>query len=352
MPDTEVQPGPETGAGDDDVRADVLAAIQQLKAEPETPAPDTGADPAAAPSEADASAERPRNERGQFIKADGTVDTEAEAARTVSDADPAPDKPEQPSTAAEPPKSWSADVKAEWSKLPPAVQQAVIKRENEINEGGRRWSEEKRTYDEMLAPVREQAQRAGVDEREGLNRLLSASAFLERDPANAIAWLAKAYGVDLSKPTNSNAQPQPPADPVIAKLHQEVSGLKSTLQQREVAEARSAIEAFAKSPGHEHFEAVKATMGNLITSGQATDLNDAYEKAIWLDPGIRPQLIAAQTASELASRRAAEKAAADKARAGALSLSGSPVGGPVPQAPQEYETVRDAVKAAFRQHAG
>lgn len=349
--DTEVQPAPETGAGNDDVRADVLAAIQQLKSDPETPAPDTGAEPAAATSEVDASPERPRNERGQFIKADGTVDTEAEAARTVPDADPAPDKLEQPSTAVEPPKSWSADVKAEWSKLPPAVQQAVLKRETEINEGGRRWSEEKRQYDEVLSPVRGLAQQHGVDERETINRLLSANEWLERDPKGALAAFAKAYGVDLNAPTNSNA-PQRQADPRIAQLHQEVSGLKTTLQQREIAEASSAIESFASSPGHEHFETVKARMGQLMEAGQATSLNDAYEQAIWLEPTIRPQLIAAQTASDLAARRASEKATADKARAGALSLNGSPVGGPAPQAQPEYETVRDAVKAAWRQHAG
>lgn len=341
MSDTEVQPAPEAGAGNDDVRADVIAAFAQHRAQAETP------EPAAATSEEPApTPERARDERGQFIKADTAA---AEIAKPVPDADPAQDKLDQPSTAVEPPKSWSADAIAEWSKLPPAVQQAALKREAEINEGGRRWSEEKRTYDEMLAPVRAQAQRAGVDEREGLSRLLYASEFLERDPQNAIQWLAQAYGVDLSKPTNSNA-PQPQADPRIAQLHQEVSGLKSTLHQREINEAASTIEGFAKAPGHEHFDAVKTRMGQLIGSGQADSLEAAYEQAIWSDPAIRPQLIAAQTAADLATKRAAEKAAADKARAGALSLSGSPAGGPAPQAPAEYETVRDAVRAAWRQH--
>lgn len=343
MPDTEVQPGPETGVGNDDVRADVIAAFRQHSVQPETP------EPAAATSEEPAtSAERARDERGQFTKAEAAS---ADPVVVVPDADPAPVTLEQPSTADEPPKSWSADVKAEWSKLPPAVQQAVLKRETEINEGGRRWSEEKRQYDEVLTPVRGLAQQHGVDERETINRLLSANEWLERDPKGALAAFAQAYGVDLSTPTNSNA-PQPQADPRIAQLHQEVSGLRSSLQQREIAEATSAIQSFASSAGHEHFETVKARMGQLMEAGQATDLNDAYDKAIWLDPSLRPQLIAAQTASDQAARRAAEKAAADKARAGALSLSGSPAGGPAPMAPVEYETVRDAVKAAWRQHTG
>jgi len=342
--ETEVQPAPEAGAGNDDVRAAVVAAFEQHSA-PQAP------EQAAAASEVDAPpSERARNERGQFIKADGSVDTEAEALR-VPDADPATDKPDVPSTAIEPPKSWSADVKAEWSKLSPAVQQAVLKRETEINEGGRRWSEEKRAYDEMLSPVRAQAQRAGVDEREGLNRLLAANDYLERDPANALRWLAQAYGVDLNKPQDPS-QARPPADPRVTQLHQEVSTLRQTPEQREAAEAASAINQFASSPGHEHFETVKVKMGQLMGTGQAKDLNDAYEQAIWATPEIRSQLIAAQTAQATEAKRAADRAAADKARRGAISLSGSPAGTPAVSAKPVYETVEDATRAAWAQHAG
>lgn len=345
MPDTEVQPAPEAGAGNDDVRADVLAAFAKLKDEPETP------EPAAATSDGDASPERPRNERGQFTKAEGAEEPAAVAAEPVPDADPAPDKPEQPSTAAEPPKSWSADVKAEWSKLSPAVQQAVLKRETEIDAGGRRWSEEKRQYDEVLTPVRGLARQHGVDERETINRLLSANEWLERDPKAAITAFAQAYGVDLGTPTNSNAQPQPQADPRIARLHDEVTGLRQTIQQRETAEAASAIEGFAAAPGHEHFEAVKVRMGQLMGSGQAQSLDEAYEQAIWSDPTIRSQLIAAQTAQAATERRAAEQAAVAKAKAGSLSLSGSPVGTAAPVARQQYDTVEEAARAAYRQLA-
>jgi len=345
MPDTEVQPAPETGVGNDDVRADVLAAFEKLRDEPPTP------EPAAASSEADASPERLRNERGQFTKADGAETPAAVAAEPVPDADPSPDKPEQPSTAVEHPKTWSADAKAEWSKLPPAVQQAVLKRETEIDAGGRRWSEEKRQYDDVLNPVRGLASRHGVDERETINRLLSANDWLERDPAGAIRAFAQAYGVDLSAPSNSNAQPQPQADPNFARLQNEVTGLRQTIQQRETAEAASAIEGFATAPGHEHFEAVKARMGQLIGSGQANSLEEAYEQAIWSNPAIRPQLIAAQTAQVANERRAADQAAVAKAKSGALSLSGSPAGAGAPVVRPQYDTVEDAARAAYRQLA-
>jgi len=346
MTDTEVQPAPETASGNDDVRAIVAAAYEQHskpEAEPEAP------EPAAAEGDDRPTTDRVRNERGQFARADGGEP--APAAEPVSDADPIADTPEQPSTAAEPPTSWSADAKAEWPKLSPALQQAVIKRETEINDGGRRWSEEKRTYEEMLAPVREQARRAGVDEREGLNRLIAASDFLERDPANAIQWLAQQYGVNLTQQPGDTGAPAQALPREVLNTMQTVNTLHQRLEARERADAASAIQAFASQPGHEHFDAVKADMGRLIETGQAHDMADAYEKAIWMNPDIRSQLVAAQTAKATADKRAQEQAVAERARRAALSISGSPAGAGAPIVKPEYDTVEQAVRAAFAQHS-
>ena len=157
--ETEVQPAPATGAGNDDVRADVVAAIEQLRSVPDAPEPEQ--EIAAATSEDAAPFERPRNERGQFIRADGTVDTEAEAER-VPDADQEQEQPAERPTASEPPLFLSADAKAEWAKTPSAIQAALIKRDADANEGGRRWSEEKRAVETMLDAIRQQAQRTGL----------------------------------------------------------------------------------------------------------------------------------------------------------------------------------------------
>lgn len=358
--ETEVQPAPEAGAGNDDVRADVLAAFAQHNAPTETDMrlPSEDNEPAAADAKDEpAPSDRPRNERGQFIKADGTVDTEAEAAR-VPDADPETATPEKPSTApTEMPTSWSADAKAEWSKLSPAVQQAVLKREAEINEGGRRWSEEKRTYDDMLAPVRQQAQRAGVDEREGLNRLLAANDYLERDPQNAIRWLAKAYGVDLNAPQGEpNPQPQPTADPRITQLHQTVTSLQQEAHARKLADANSAIATVSKDKPH--WAEVEADLPRFLTivnqtkptASHADKLQEAYDMAVWANPATREKLLSAQTAA--ATAKAAEQAQVLKAKRGAIGGTGSPVasGASIPK--QDYETPLDAARAAWAQHTG
>jgi hypothetical protein len=358
--ETEVQPAPETGAGNDDVRADVLAAFKAHEAPTETDMrlPSEAPEPAAADDAEPASPqERARNERGQFIKADGTVDTEAEAAR-VPDADPDTATPEKPSTApSEMPTSWSADAKAEWSKLSPAVQQAVLKRETEINEGGRRWSEEKRTYDEVLSPLQRIASASGLDPREGLQRLLNVEYRLRTEPDVMIAELAEAYGARLNKPQGEpTPQPQPAADPRITQLHQTVTSLQQEAHARKLADANSAIATVSKDKPH--WAEVENDLPRFLTivnqskpnASHADKLQEAYDMAVWANPATREKLIAAQTAA--ATKTAAERAQADKARRGAISTNGSPVasGASIPK--QDYETAHDAARAAWAQHTG
>lgn len=335
MIDTEVQPGPEMDTGNDDVHADVRAAFAQHQAEDTTA--DTG-------DGNDAPPDRARNERGQFAPKQDGADT-GDTNQPLSDADKPSEQHDTPSTAVEPPTSWSAEAKTEWSKLSPALQQAVLKRENEINEGGRRWSEERRAYDEMLSPVREAAQRAGVDEREGIKRLLAADDYLNRDPENAVRWLAQVYGVDLSKPPSQSPQQRP--DPVVNQLRQELAEIKGNLTAREQAELNTEITRFASEPGHEHFETVKAEMGKLLTSGLASNMQDAYDKAVWANPDIRNQLIANQTAPAADRQKAQE--AVNRAKRGAISATGSPAGQPAP-AKIDYDSTEDAARAAARAH--
>lgn len=349
MIDTEVQPAPEAGAGNDDVRAIVAAAYEQHA---NTDTASEPPEPAAAPSEVEAPAsERPRNERGQFIKADGTVDTVAEAAR-VPDADPKTDKPEQVSTPTiEPPKTWSADEKAKWSTLDPAIQTAIARRDAEIDNGGRQWSEQKRSYEESLAPVRTLAQQTGIDEREAIKRLANVELWLRSDPKAALTALAQAYGV-TDAPQTGNSQEQPTADPQIAQLTNRVNSLMQDQQARERQAASSEIDAFAKAPGHEHFESVKSRMGELIERGAATDLQSAYEMAVWGNASLREQIMASQTARTAEEQKAKDIEAATRARRAAISVSGSPggTGSAVPK--QEFKTVEEAVRAAWQQHAG
>ena len=339
-------PDPQTAAeqpfhGEDPIRAAVVEAVRASKAAASEP-------PAAPERDPDAPA-RNRDEGGKFTKAEGADAPAAEADDTVPDADPAQDKDDAAPAAIDPPKSWSADEKAEWSKLSPAAQRAVLRRETEIDDAGRRWSEEKRSYVETLTPLREAAQRAGIDPREGLNRLLAANAMLEADPGTGIRRLAQMYGIDLSSnPTTQQARPQ--ADPTVVALQQKLSSIEAAMAERDRSTAMSEIEAFKASPGREHFDTLKQSMGQLIASGAAKDLADAYDKAAWADPTIREKLISAREAKAVADKRAKEKEIADKAKRGAISANGSRAPGAV-SAPGKTLSVDEAVREAWRLHS-
>lgn len=333
----------------DNPEADVRAAIAELKAE--TP-PETAA---ATTADANPPVERPRNERGQFIKADGSVDPDQSPVK-VPDADPAKANDPQPSTAAVAPTGWSAEAKAEFGKLSPVVQAAVLKRESEINDGGARWSEEKKTLMGHFEPLRAASEKHKQHPAEVLKHLAAANDYLERDPPAAIAWLAKSYGVDLSKlaatPSSPTPTPQPQPDPVVAELKSKVSQFEQRFQQQEQAETNTVIRQFATAPGHEHFESVKADMGYLMIAakeaGRVLTLDQAYEQAVWANAETRSKLMAAQTATSEAARKTRE--ATEKARRGAISVNGAPNGGtPPPPAVNPKATVEDDVRSAIAQ---
>lgn len=257
----------------------------------------------------------PRNEQGKFTKAEGA---EASDTPVITDADESQGKVEERSTALEPPKGWSADARAKWTALDPSIQAEVMKREQDMDNGGRQWSEQRKSYDEMLTPVRSLAERSGVNEREAITRLVEASEWLERDPQGFIQAYAQHYGINLGNTQPQQSQGRP--DPVLTQVTQELSQIKQTLTKREEAEVQSQIQSFASAPGHEHFEKVRMDMGKLITADPSLSLEEAYERTIWANKDIRNELIKQQ---QPAPQKQTDAAQVAKAKNAAASPKGS-----------------------------
>lgn len=348
------QASPVEQTGGNDVRADVLSAFEKhgVPTEPEWALKD---DPTPDAPEDTERAERARDEHGRFTKAAAKEPAAEKTAEAPAVKVSGTDKPEettvQTSTSGSPPPGWPADAKSEWSKLSPAIQAAVLKRESEISEGGRRWSEEKRRYEEMIMPLRELAQQYGVQEGDVIRKFLAADAYLQRDPAGAIQWLAQSYGVDLQQlVTGAPSQQTPRVDPLVQSLYRELTQLKQNLTAREQEEIDSEIRAF-ESPDRPHFSnpEVRYYMGLLLENGKAQSMEDAYKKAVWLVDEVRENLIAEREASIRGEREQQARERVDKARRAAVSISGSPVGAPASK--QDFGSVREAVVAAWKQHA-
>lgn len=341
-------------AGGGTVRDAVLSAFEKHGA-PTEDAPFTLDPPKEEGGEKAEAAEKPprsRDETGKFAKA--APDKPVEAKETT-DPDSTVEETQQASKpAGVPPTSWSADAKSAWATLPPAIQQAVLKREQEMSSGGRQWSEEKQRYEQSLAPVRERAARHGIDEHEGIKRLIAAQDALDRDPVSGIQWLAQAYGVDLQTMSANPGQART-ADPMLQNLLQEVQGIKQTFQQQTEAQAAQTVESFKSSkdasgnPLYPHFDDVREEMSDLLERGKAHDLAEAYQKAVWMVDGVRQKLIGEQTSK--ASQLNNEQQKVDKAKKVAVSIKGNGSAIPAP-ASKTFGSVREAVEDAWRQHNG
>lgn len=297
--------------------------------------------------------ERPRDQAGKFAKSDAPKEAAQEEVKNTDQDDSAKVIEEASKSSIEPPVSWSADAKADWAKLPPVIQQAVIKREQEISNGGRQWSEEKRRFEDLLEPVRQAASRYGIDEREGLQRLVAAQNALDRDPVNGIKQIAQSYGVDLT--TMSTNPDHRVVDPMLSTLSQRLESIEQTVQQERMQSAIQTVESFKSTkdasgnPAYPHFEDVKVEMGKLIDSGEAKTLAEAYEAAIWRNQSVREKLLA-ERESKFTPRQS-EEAKVAKAKSAAVSLKGSGSATPIPNQ-KKFDSVRSAVEDAWRQHAG
>ena len=340
-----------------DLRSAIEAAWDEASQEPA--AQEAAAIDNAQVPELDDKPERVRDEQGRFTKAEqDAADAKALDAKPAVEAKPAePQAPTQPeaeeqktATATAPPPGWSIAAKAEFDKLPPAVREAVAKRETEINQGFAKLTEYK-----GLDPYVEMAKRSGTTITQALEGYTRAEQVLATDFVNGVRDLCRYYNFnpaqlaqELGLATPGN---QPPAqnDP-ISPVFQKVSALEQRLaqyeQQREMEEQQAVngtLQQFASDPANRYFENVKMDMGRFIQAGMATDLKDAYDKACWANPEIRALQI--REAQQPAIQQRAQ--AVSQARQASKSI---PTGAPIPGVQQGNaapKSIRGALDEAW-----
>lgn len=290
-------------------------------------APDTQAPAAAEPIEAPAPVEgRPRDEKGRF--APGSAEDKAEkAAQAAVPEAPAPQRPEVP-------KSWKADYRPHWDKIDPQLAAYIAQREQEASEGigkHRGEAERLRPLAAAVEPFLPDLQRHGIEPAAFITNLGNAHRTLAmgspQDKLAMFAQLAQQYQVPLQgmfvrgqdgqvylneQLLRQAPQPAPQVQPQdIGKIVQE------KMLEQETAREIAAFE--AQTEKYPHYQEVKEDMALLLQQGRATDLPNAYEKAIRLNDTIweaeqKRKLEASQT-----DQRKAQDLAAKQAKAKALS---------------------------------
>jgi len=309
-----------------DALSEAMAA-QEAPDEPQVeaaapPEPVEQAQPAQETQEA--RSERLRDPQGKFAK--------AEQAQTEP-TEPAP-PPVRKAPSSWKPAAQEAFLKADRGEALTGEEirlltQEAERRESDFHKGLEQFkghSERAQAYDQAVSPYRPYLEQLGVDAPTAVSYLLKTEYALRNgDPAvkaQIFQKMAQDYGIDLGQLAQMPA-PDPQQQYLMQQLqelrHQQMAW-QNQLQQQEQTRAQAQIGEFAAAD-KPHFDAVRGDMADLLESGKAKTLQDAYEMAVWMRQDTRQTLLDQQRAE--AQKKALEQAQAQKAKAAAVSVKGS-----------------------------
>lgn len=253
------------------------------------------------------------------------------------------------------PVALSGSIKEKWKELPADVRAEWIKRENDIHQMFTRHDGELnmgRKVKDIVTPYMPLIQAANSTPEKTISDLMNTAYILATgsptQKAQILQRVAQEYEVDLGLMAQ-----QPKIDPNIYAMQQEINQLRQQAnpdairnqlqEQMQYDSMLKEISTFAANPANKHFEKVKPFMGSLLESGQAKDLQEAYDMACYADPTIRSTLLAEQTA-ELEAKRKKELSAK---KAAAVSVNGSP-DRTSPQSRTKPLTLEDELRESLR----
>ena len=348
----------EIQSSDRSIRDELLAARDEVEKRSQAEeAPETKA---TAEEVTESRESRARDDRGRFAPTGTEPVVEQERPAEVTSGEvPAeavePPKDNAPASVVAAPPAWSNAAKAKWNELPNEVRAEIAKRESDVHKGFTKMDEERafgREIQRAISPYEALIRSEGSTPAAAVQALFNTAYVLRTGTpqlkAQALAQVAQQYGVDIS----ALNQPQQQVDPQVATLHQKIAQLEAYATQTQQAQqqyvqqqALQTVEAFKSDPSHPYFEAVQDRMAQLLTSGAAQDLAQAYEISVWERPDLRQQLLAKAQPQQVARQKA------EKARTKGVSVRGG-AGGYQPPPANPNASVRDDLMAALEEARG
>lgn len=334
----------ETPPADPSLRDSIEAAIEE-HSEPETPeskpagTPETPATPADQTSAV-------RQEGQAAPPAPGVPTPGTQAAQAAP-------------TELKAPSQWRPQVREKWNALPREVQEEVHRREGDMMRlvgavGGKiRFADEVTNH---IQPFAERLEANGVAPSAFIGDIFTSVRSLAggtpQQKAEVVANIVQSYGVDLRTLDAILTQRiHQPAE--VGEARRQMARAQSILQQNQAmqqqqtaAEVEKSISAFGADPKHEFFADVRELMADLVETGRAKDLEEAYSAAVWANPDTRKILLQ----REAEQRLAVKNKRATLARNASASVNGAPRG--VAGAPVigQDMSLRDTIAAAMDAH--
>lgn len=271
------------------------------------------------------------NEAGD-VELEVTPVTEVEQPATES-AEPTAEVPAEvaavtPDPADAAPKTWRKEASAHWAALPSEIKAEVLKRESDMFQGLEGYKVDAtfgKSMKTVVGPYENILRANNMDPVQTVGGLMQSHYLLatgtQEQKAELFQRIAKDYNVDLTQFAGTPAGDAPYIDPAVAALQKELQTVQSTLNataqtqraQRE-AEVGKSVNDFAANTDNIYWGDVADDMAALLSKGTAGTLQEAYDKAVWLNPVTRAKEIARTTAETNAKAAAETKARIDKAK--------------------------------------
>lgn len=211
----------------------------------------------------------------------------------------------------QPPKSWVKDMHDRWAKVDPAVQDYIEKREKDFLDGLEQYKSHAnyaKSIQDVLNPYKQLLN--GMEPTQIIPRLLEAQ---KRLTSGTIEQRRAAYqelGRNLQLIEQQQNGNQPPQDPRVDAIQQQLEAMHQALTAQQLAQAKLDLDKFADDKkAHPHFDEVMAdTSPNGLEAQlrRGLSLQDAYDSAVRLNPVIQEQerQLWFQTETEKAKERA------------------------------------------------
>lgn len=331
------------------LEANVEAVREEVPDAPvvETPATDAAADA------------RARDEAGRFVKQEAKADAPAPTAAPV-----VPEVPELP----KPPSSWKKELWPVWESLhkgqitpeqAKALVEYIPQRETQFATGVSTYkqiADSAKPLLDAVAPFQADLDQHGIKAPDMVGRLMAAHKTLAlgspQEKLHLFGKLAQDYGIPLQAFFDQNAQQQylaTPHTPAPQRAPDIPSLIEQAIANREVQQTVQSMEKDTEK--YPFFPYVRSTMAQLLETNEATDLNDAYRKALERPEHAMLVSLSQKQQEQAEAQRKAEaaQAAVRAARSNTVSpKSATPLVAPV----NEKKGVRDALRDAIATHAG
>jgi len=253
-----------------------------------------------------------------------------EAVRTQEQ--PNLEPPAEPPVWERPPASWKKDYHEAWTTADPKLKEYAWKREEEMKAGVQPLLTKAQYADQMqqaIEPYMNNIRGLGIEAPQAVKALMEADNVLRHGSPQQkqayFAQLAQQYGINMG-----DVQIQP-TDPNFYAIQNELAQVRGEVLNWKQAQENAQNEALLQEINQfqskaEYFEEARPTMIQLLNSGVAKDLDDAYQKAIRLDNDLFTKHQQASQGQADAAKREASNRAAKAARAAAVSVKSSTPG--------------------------